>query len=244
MVPRMRLLALLLASTTWPSIAHAEGSDLAADAAFTPGVLRAHDGDNTGFVVAATEFNGASDRVRLDVLGEVRVYGRVRAIAKVADAFRDVARPGGGIAVQWLDERRHGVAATAYVFFKTEGFSEPEGELEVTLAFGRRLGPIRAVADVAYGQDPEGKDRDAELAFAAHVEPRHNLFAGVVARYRDALGSRGEAGVLRDGFGGATATLATGRVAVTAQAGVGLVGTAMAGTTVGPAATIAVGASF
>ena len=130
------------------------------------------------------------------------------------------------------------------MLYKTEGFSEPEGELELMLAFGRRVGPLRALANVAYGQDPEGNERDGELALAVHVEPRRNVFAGVIARYRDALGSRGEAGVLRDGFGGATATLARGPLALTAQAGVGLVGTAMAGTTFGPAATVAIGASF
>ena len=107
----MRLLALGLV-VTLPSISHAEGRDLAADAAFTPGVLRARDGDATGFVAAATEFSGASDRVRLDVLGEVRIYRRLRAIVRVDDAFRDVARPGAGIGVQWLDEAAHGVAAT------------------------------------------------------------------------------------------------------------------------------------
>jgi hypothetical protein len=216
--------------------------ELAADAVFTPGMLRARDGGK-GFVVAATEWSGASDRVRLDVLGEARVLGPVRLVVKVADAFRDSARPGIGAGVKWLDETKHGVGSTAYLFYKTEGFSEPEGELEAVVAFGRTLGAVRASLDLAYGQDPEGNERDGELAVAAQLEPRRGLFTGVVGRYRDALGSRKEA-VVRDGFGGLSATLAAGRFGVTGMAGVAMIETQLTGTAVGPAATLAIGAAF
>ncbi len=231
--------------------AHADPNDpygagdthaLAADAVFTPGLLRARDG-GTGFVVAATEWSGASDRVRLDVAGEARVLGPVRLVVKVADAFRESARPGIGAGVQWLDEAKHGVASSAYLFYKTEGFTEPEGEVELVVAFGRKLGPLHTSLDLAYGQDPEGNERDGELAVAAQLQPRRNLFTGVVGRYRDALGSRKEL-VIRDGFGGLSSTLVTGRFALTAMAGVAMVETQHAATEVGPAATLAIGAAF
>ena len=216
---------------------------LARDAAFTPNLLRAHDGTAAGFVVASTAWSGPSDRVQLDALGEVRVYKQLRLIVRVADAFRDTAKPGIGAGYQFLDEARHGVSSTAYLQFKTEGFTEPEGELEAVLAFGRRFGAVRALLDVAYGQDPEGNERDGELALAAQVQARRGLHAGVTGRYRDALGSTKEA-IARDAFGGAAATFAAGRFAVTGMLGVAMVQLHDADAEVGAAATLAIGAGF
>jgi hypothetical protein len=136
------------------------------------------------------------------------------------------------------------VSSTAYLLYKTEGFTEPEGELEATLSFARHLGPVRAGLSVAYGQDPEGNERDGEVAAVAHVEPVHGVFAGVVGRYRDALGSRGEAGVIRDVIAGATGTFAIGRFAITGLAGIAGIQTQTTSMRTGLAATLAVGAAF
>lgn len=215
---------------------------LAGDSAFTPGMLRAQDGGN-GFVTAATTLDGARDRVQLDALGEAHIYGPIRLLVRVADVFRDTAKPGIGAGVQFLDESRHGASATAYLQYKTEGFTEPEGELELLLAFGRRFGALRAAVDIAYGQDPEGNERDGELAIAANAEVVRGVFAGGVARYRDALGSTKEA-IARDFFGGAAATLAFNRFGITATAGLAMVELHDQPRQVGPAATLAIGAAF
>lgn len=214
---------------------------IADDAAFTPGLLRAH-AEETSFFTAATTWSGASGRVQLDALGEVHVYGPVRLVVRVADAFRDSAKPGLGAGIEVLDEARHGVAGTAYLQYKTEGFSEPEGELEAVFAVGKQLGAVRAVADIGYGQDPEGAERDGEFVLAAHVEPTDGMFTGGMVRYRDALGST-EA-IVRDGFSGATATFAIDRFAVTAMAGVAMIETRSTGRDFGAAATVAIGAGF
>ena len=222
--------------------AHAEtgiAARLADQAAFTPGVSRAAGGSS--FVNAVTSWSGASDRVQVDATGEAQLVGPVRLVVHVEDAFRDTARPGIGVGVQLLDERRHGAAATAYLHYKTEGFSEPEGELEAVIALGKQLGRLHAVVDVAYGQDPEGAERDGELAIAAQVEARPGLFTGAAVRYRDALGTTKEA-IARDGFGGATSTLAVGSLAVTAMVGVAMVESSVR--RYGPSATVAVGAVF
>ena len=236
----MATVALTLSIAT--SASAEEARELAVDATFTPGVLRANDG-GTAFVIAATEWSGASDRVELAALGEVKVVGPLRVIVKVADAFRDTAKPGIGAGVKWLDEAKHGIASSAYLFYKTEGFTEPEGEIELVLAFGRKLGPIGTSLNLAYGQDPEGRERDGEVALAAQVEPRRGLFVGGTARYRDALGSRKET-IIRDGFGGATGTVTFGRFAVTAMAGAAMIETKTAPRELGAAATLAIGAAF
>ena len=149
--------------------------------------------------------------------------------------------------MQLLDERRNGVASSAYVSYKTEGFTEAEGEIEALVSFGKQLGAVHGTLNLAYGQDPEGAERDGEAAVGLHVEPVHGLFTGVVGRFRDALGSNGDkaTGILRDALGGASATYVIGRFGVTATAGIAGVKTTTSGTMqAGPAAAFTVGAVF
>lgn len=246
--PRMLRLATLTLVLSIAATAHAEtgaelgvgpASSLAASATFTPGILRATN-DGAGFVTASSEFNGASDSVTVNALGEVNVYGPVRIAVKVLDAFGDSAKPGVGVGVKWLDGS---VKSTAYLFYKTEGFTEAEGEIESVVAFEHAFGAVHATANVAYGQDPDNKERDGELGLVAQIELIHGLFVGGTARYRDALGSRKEA-IIRDGIGGASGTMTFGRIAVSAIAGVAMVQTTTAPRDFGPAATLAVGAAF
>jgi AcrB/AcrD/AcrF family len=97
----------------------------------------------------------------------------------------------------------------------------------------------------AYGQDPEARERDGEAAAALHLEPVRGLFAGVVGRYRDALGSGGENGVIRDVITGATATFTLGKFGVTAVGGFAGVETTDGGSMqTGPAGVVSLGAVF
>ncbi|HEX5062184.1 MAG TPA: hypothetical protein VFV99_22595 [Kofleriaceae bacterium] len=225
---------------SFAGIAHAERArELATSAAFTPGILRATDTGN-GFVNVASDFDGSTSSVRVSALGEVNLWWRVRGAVRLLDAFSDKPRPGVGAGLRWLDGE---TASTAYLFYKTEGFTEPEGEVEALLSFERAFGAVRASANIAYGQDPEGNERDGELAFIAHVEPRTGWFIGGTARYRDALGSTKEA-VIRDGFAGPTSTLTLGAFAISLNAGVAMAETQMTARKFGPASTLSLGAAF
>lgn len=220
--------------------AHAENArELATSATFTPGILRATDAGR-GFVSVASNFDGARSEVRVSALGEVKLAWRLRAVVRVLDVFSDKPRPGAGAAIRWLDGD---LTSTAYLMFKTEGFTEPEGEIEALLSFERAFGAVRASANFAYGQDPEGNERDGEVALVAHTEPRTGWFLGGTARYRDALGSTKEA-VIRDGFAGPTSTLTLGAFAVSLEAGVAMAQTQMIGRKYGPSTTVSLGAAF
>jgi hypothetical protein len=165
-------------------------------------------------------------------------------VLQVTNVF-ERARPGIGAAIQFLDEQRHGVSSSAYLSYKPEGFSEPEGEIEALVSFGKQLGPIHGTLNLAYGQDPEARERDGEAALALRVEPVHGLFAGVVGRYRDALGSGGENGVIRDLIAGASATYAFGKLGVTLTGGIAGVETTTSGSMeAGPAGVLSLGAVF
>jgi len=238
------------------SLAHADNDDTvngapimarapADDDVFTPGLTHAA-GHGRGAFTGVMQYNGASKDTTLDLNGEVQVFGPVRLVLRV-DNVTDKARPGIGAAVQFLDEAKHGAAASAYFTYKAEGFTEAEGELEGLVAFGKQLGPVRGTFNLAYGQDPEGNERDGEVALGLHVEPIRGLFTGVIGRYRDALGSNGDkgTGILRDALGAASATFVVGRFGVTASAGFTAVETVTSGSMEGGVAgALAVGAVF
>ncbi|HUJ60744.1 MAG TPA: hypothetical protein VLX92_19715 [Kofleriaceae bacterium] len=235
-------IAILVAVVSLGGRAHADDAhQLAATAAFTPGVMASE--DHTGYVVESTLFDGAAHDTELDALAELPVWGPLRVVARVDNFASSDARPGAGLGVQILDEARYGVALSAYSVYKAEGFTEPDGELESTVAAGRQLGPVHAVLDVTYGFDFDGHDRDGELALAALVEPVRSLFAGIAGRYRDALGSQGESGVIRDFNGGATVTYNYRAVAFSGVAGVAGVSTRTS-SAYGPSATLAIGMAF
>jgi hypothetical protein len=194
------------------------------DDSFTPGLTHST-GPQLAGVAATATLDGATHTNVVDLNGEVHVFGPVRLVLRVDNVFASSngkARPGIGAAVQLLDERKHGVASSAYVSYKAEGFTEAEGEIEGLVSFGKQLGPVHGTLNLAYGQDPDNVERDGEIALGLHVEPVHGLFTGVVGRFRDALGSNGDkgTGILRDALGAATATYVFGRVGLTASAGI------------------------
>ena len=233
------LVALSLVTALGATAYAGDARELAASASFTSGILRATDAGN-GFVNVSSDLDGATSAVRVSALGEVNLGWRVRGAVRLLDAFSDKPRPGIGAGLRWLDGD---IASTAYLFYKTEGFTEPEGELEALVSFEHTFGAVHASANIAYGQDPEGNERDGELALVAHVEPRTGWFIGGTARYRDALGSTKES-VIRDGFAGPTTTLALGAFALSLNAGVAMAETQMMPRKLGPATTLSLGAAF
>lgn len=248
--------SLLLMAAAWPLTARAETVDgpvepvvaaraAADDDVFTPGLAHST-GHGRGIATVTGGYNGVSKKGTVDLAGEVQVYGPFRLVLRVDNLF-DKGRPGIGAAAQFLDEGRHGVSSSAYFLYKAEGFTEGEGELEALVAFGKHLGPVHGTLNLAYGQDPEGVERDGEAALGLHVEPIPGLYTGVVGRFRDALGSNGDkaTGVLRDVLAGASATYAVGSFGVTATAGFSGIKTVTSGAMqTGAAAALSVGTVF
>jgi hypothetical protein len=250
-----------IVSSLWPAASRADEADApnqelsvaraaANDDAFTPGLAKSA-GKGRAFAAGVVSYDSALRKTALDLNGDVQLFGPVRLTLRVDNVTGGNggnARPGIGAAVQFLDEGKHGVSSTAYFAYKAEGFAEAEGELEGLVAFGKQLGPMHGTLNLAYGQDPEGKERDGELAVGLHVEPRRGLFTGVIGRFRDALGSNGDkgTGVLRDALGAATATYVFGNIGVTAMAGIAGVKTTTdsAGMKTGAAAALSVGTVF
>ena len=131
-------------------------------------------------------------------------------------------RPGGGLRVQALSQERFGVDLTLAVMYRAEGFTQAEGEVEGTVALARHFGAWGVFANLVYGQDGEGKERDGELRLATLYE-LGDLQLGVDTRARFDLGSTARPGKPKeptfDAQSGALAMYAWGPVALLANAG-------------------------
>ena len=112
---RMRAL-ILVCVMAGVAEAGADGRELVSITAGT----RAGDGGN--FVLGQSDWN-STEGLSLTAGAEVAVWNRLRAVLRVEDLGNN-GRPGAGLAYVLAPY------ATAYLLYKAEGFSEPEGEIE------------------------------------------------------------------------------------------------------------------
>ncbi|HVY25661.1 MAG TPA: hypothetical protein VHB79_03890 [Polyangiaceae bacterium] len=174
---------------------------------------------------AQTGYDGARKHATLRSFAQATVYGPLALRLGVASSNAGRLAPSAGARVQLLNQRDYGVSLAASVFYKAEGFTELEGEIESVLSLARRFDDWLLVSSIAYGQDPEGHERDAELTFACMLQLSRLAHLGLDARGRLDLGSqrqppRAAAEPVSDFQAGPLLSLALGPLAVTAQAGV------------------------
>jgi hypothetical protein len=133
---------------------------------------------------------------------DVTVYRRVALRAGVDYGERPggAMRPSGGLRVQALTQDRHGIDMSVGAFYRPEGFTEGEGEIEGVVAFGRTIQRWLLLANLVYGQDPEGKERDGEVRMGSLYQATTHLQVGLDSRMRFDLGSED---VQREKEGGA-----------------------------------------
>lgn len=105
--------------------------------------------------------------------------------------------------------------------YKAQGFNEPEGELEMIVSAGHKLGAAYTIVEAAFGADFDGRDRDGELA-AAVTLPIGSIVAGSTARGRYAFGGMAELGASWDAVIDVGAALPFGRYAVRGAVGVSM----------------------
>src|SRR5204862_6169752 len=111
-----------------------------------------------------------------ETTAEVRLWGPIaRRGGALYDAGNRRMRPNIGARVQVLRQEAHGIDGALSAFYKAEGFTEPEGEIETFVSIGRRFEAVAVAGSLVYGQDPEGNERDGEVR--ASVLRHQNHFA-------------------------------------------------------------------
>jgi hypothetical protein len=156
-----------------------------------------------------------------EAAAEVRLWGplSLRGGAVYAAGSQQL-RPSFGARLQALHESRHGLDGSLGVFYRPEGLTEAEGELEAVASAGAHLAGSYLVGNLVYGQDPEGNERDGELRLAALHPAGSRLLLGVDSRLRFDLGSRASKPEPKlDAMVGPAATVLLGRVALLVHTG-------------------------
>jgi hypothetical protein len=218
------------------------------DGALLPSTLTPRVGATAALAFGFAGYDGARSAPLGSATAEVRVWGpfALRGGAEYSNVRKE-ARPTIGGRVQLLRQERHGVDGSLSVFYRPEGFTEPEGEIETFVSLGRRFESISVLGNLVYGQDPEGNERDGELRFASlYAAGRWSV--GVDSRLRFALGTQksamAQAEPKFDLMAGPIAAATVGPVAFFAQAGPSVLKLAGTGTSAGIAGLAGVGSVF
>jgi hypothetical protein len=177
------------------------------------------------------------------ISAEGLIAGRLTIRAGV-DYDAGTSRPSAGASYVLVDAATHPVGVLVGVAYKPEGLTEPEGEVEGTVALARQIGAGQLAGSITYGQDADFKEHDGEVAISG-VEPiaKHAALGGV-ARYRNGLGSATDLGARWDSLAGAMARVQIDQYMLTFVGGTEVIGVDAGGTKVGVLGTVAVGAWF
>jgi hypothetical protein len=186
-------------------------------------------------VALTTAWDGARHDGVERAAAEVSIAHRVSLVGGAAHEASATWRPYVGAKLAIVP----GLAVT--VAYKAEGFVEPEGEVEITAAFGHRLGAAYVIANATYGQDIDAHERDAEAAAGA-VMPIGPVIASATARARFGLGSMTELGASWDAIADVGAAIPFDRYALRAGLGVSMLSAMRL--EMGPVATLSLSASF
>jgi len=204
-------------------------SEATSEGSYLPGLLPASTMQQAAVVRVLGGYDSSVESGVFDSDVRVRLFGPLTLRGGATFSERNqTLRPRIGAAVQVLSQGKQGVDGTVALSYKAEGFTEPEGELELEVAVGHRWGSVLGVVNLAYGQDPEGNERDGELRLGAQAELATHLHAGLAGTLRVGLGEgmseaameeRGELDVVV----GPTVAYAFHHFALFAQAGLSVV---------------------
>jgi len=200
------------------------GWSLAADGDLLPQALTARVGHLQALALGSGGYDSSRRGPLVDSAVEVRLWGALalRAGATYSNESERM-RPNVGARAQLLRQEAHGLDGALTVFYKAEGFTESEGEVETIVSIGRRVDKWYLLGNLVYGQDFDGNERDGEVRGAAFYALRRRMTIGVDARTRFAIGAQhGHAAVSEPSFdvaGGPVATVAIGSFAAFAECG-------------------------
>lgn len=158
-----------------------------------PGLV-APGSSNASQVTAAawSGYDSARDSLVVLSFADATIWGpiAVRAgISYVPESAVPSVQPHVGARVQILEQRRAGIDLGVGVFYRMERFTEEEGLAQALVSGAVHFGRTGVFANVIYGQDVEGDDREGELVLAVLHSLSQSLRLGVESRTRFKLGS-------------------------------------------------------
>jgi hypothetical protein len=164
--------------------------DVVLDGAFMPFSLPARVGETRAFAWGSGGYDSARKGPVADAVAEVQLWGPI-ALRGGATYSNDTdkMRPSVGLRAQLLHQATSGIDGALSVFFKTEGFTETEGEIETFVSIGHVFDRTAVMGNLVYGQDPEGNERDGEVR-ASVIRSAGRFTFGFDSRARSAIGTQ------------------------------------------------------
>ena len=176
--PRI-LVAVMAVAVAAATVVHADNANADTDyprvvgePEIAPGYLKAvgHQSDEIASIgvtgIWGPQVNGLESELlaTLHVWRWLHLTGGVAAANESSGAEATSAKPFLGALISIGDWRRDG-QLTIGCIYKTEGFTESEGEIESSITGSRLLNANALLAaEARYGQDADGRERDVELA--------------------------------------------------------------------------------
>ena len=193
------------------------------EGAFSALTMPARVGSTQAFAWGMGGYDSSRKGPLVDSTAEVHLWGPL-ALRGGATYSNDTKRmrPSIGARAQLLRQEAHGIDGSLGVFYKAEGFTEAEGEIETFASIGHRFDSFSLIGNLVYGQDPEGNERDGEVRASAFHQSGRFVF-GLDSRMRFAIGTQhGKAATTEptfDAMGGPMGAVALGPLALFAEAG-------------------------
>jgi hypothetical protein len=196
--------ALAQATDTAGSSSSESGAVAAQQGAFLMETMApATDRTSPGVAFTTAGYDGAHDEPVFGATGDMHVYGPLDlrvglTYAPEAPQGQSKMQPNVGARVNLLAQSRSGIDLSTALFYRMERYTGDDGVVQGMLALGRHFGRLGLFANLAYAQDPEGDDRDGDVALAMLYALEARLQLGVEAKCRFDLFSTDEKRALRD----------------------------------------------
>jgi hypothetical protein len=116
-------------------------------------------------------YDAARSSVVMNLLGEIHVCGPLDlrlGLNYVPNVESGAARaePQFGLRLRLLSQAEQGIDAAAMLSYRLDRFTSDEGLVQAMFIVGRHFDRASLFANLGYGQDPEGDDREGEAALA------------------------------------------------------------------------------
>ena len=205
---------------------------------FLPFTLSSRVDSQRAFVTTLGGYDSGRSTGLLQGQTEVNVWGPIAIRAgAVYTEQTGTLKPTFGAHVQVLKQAKHGLDGSVAVFYKPEGLTEGEGEIETFVTVGRQFGRVGVFGNLTYGQDPEGAERDGEVHVSGLYRLKENVHAGMETRLRfdlfsdNQLARRAKLEANWDFIAAPTVSWSIGQFALIAEGGVSLVNLTAGGST-------------
>jgi hypothetical protein len=122
-------------------------------------------------------------------IGEVHLFGPLDlrlglTYLSDVDIGQHALEPQIGLRLRILQQSKHGIDLATAVFYRRDRYASDEGMIQLSVAISRRWDRLAVIGNLAYGQDPEGDDRDADAALALLYELATPVQVGIESHLR------------------------------------------------------------